>query len=177
VTRRDDLAVFETIRESTSVAMARLALSITRDEHLARDACQEAYLELYLALRRKRPIANHRAWLRKVVVSKALSSVRTKRPSGAGVLSLEELDGFPLTRTDHVVDPAERMALQEALDELPPNERKAVGLRVLEGFSYRAVADALGCSTETAWRWVQNALGALRRSYADADGDSGDANP
>jgi len=88
----DLIAYFNETVATTHEPMLQLAASITRDPHLARDACQEAYLEFFLALNRRKAIANRGAWLRRVVINKALAVAR-RRKAGVGA-PLDALDGL-----------------------------------------------------------------------------------
>jgi len=158
---------FDRIHASSCLAMARLAYGITRDEQLAEDACQEAYIALAAALSRGTPIANATAWLRRVVVNKSLAALRA-RPRTVSLETVgpvasadgsEELDGYP--------------ELDRALDALPPEQRQAVVLHALDGYSCQEVADALGCSERQAGRLIHAGLAALRRALAaELDGPS-----
>jgi len=151
---------FDRIHAATCHAMARLAYGIARDEQLAEDACQETYAALLVALRKGTPIANAAAWLRRVVVNKSLDALaarpQTVSLDAAGpVASADgsgEIDGYP--------------ELDRALDGLPPEQRQAVVLHALDGYSWREVADALGCSKSQGGRLIDAGLRALRRALA-----------
>ena len=151
---------FDRIHAATCHAMARLAYGIARDEQLAEDACQEAYAALLVALRKGTPIANAAAWLRRVVVHKSLDALKA-RPRTVSVEAVgpvasadgsEQLDGYP--------------ELKRALDGLPPEQRQAVVLHALDGYTCREVADALDCSKSEAGRLIDAGLRALRRALA-----------
>ena len=61
-------------------------------------------------------------------------------------------------------DPAWADAVEEALDALPPGQRDAVQLRVLDELSYDQLADGLGCSPTAARVRVSRGLSALRQA-------------
>ena len=79
--------------------------------------------------------------------------------------------GLPVRAYDLGLDEAEeradaerlRPALGVALDELPPAQRRAVELRVVEELDYGEVAASLGCSAVAARLRVMRALGSLSR--------------
>ena len=73
------------------------------------------------------------------------------------------------------VDPNERLGSREALrdalraiDELPPAQRKALRLAVLEGWSYEEIAEHLGVSENTVKTRVSRARARLRTSAPSA---------
>lgn len=57
-------------------------------------------------------------------------------------------------------------AVGAAVDSLGPVERRLVALRVVDGYSYRAVADALGCSPGAARVRYSRAMAKLRVEVA-----------
>lgn len=63
------------------------------------------------------------------------------------------------------VDPAEEPGpLTDALMTLPPDQRVALALHVVEGFDYQEIGAALGVSRATAHRLCQRAVAALNES-------------
>ena len=168
--------LFNDLLESTSDAMGRLALSVTHDHQLAEDACQEAYFELYRALLKARPITDHHAWLRRVTINKALAQLAGRKAAGAP-RPLEALNGLAATTTGGIDDPAQRAALADAIDQLPPDQHAGLWLKVIKGLSYQEIADALDCSKKTAWRRVQQGLLAVKAELARSEERAGHASP
>jgi len=157
--------LFENLLASSSHGMARLAVSITCDEDLAQDACQEAYIELLRAMDAARPIHDYRAWLRRVVANKAIAALKARKNPAGGLVSL---DAVPLLAADSVKDESNRTALQEAIDQLPADHRAALGLKILDGFTYDDVADTLNCSATSARRLVNAALSSLGQNLQNS---------
>jgi RNA polymerase sigma-70 factor (ECF subfamily) len=158
---------FRVIFRSTNGAVARLALSITRDPQLAQDASQEAYLALLRALRKSATIANHRAWLRRVVIRKC-NALRAP-PGGldAPPASLDALDEAAHPPADSPAQDGPAAEVRQAIAELPPELRHAVTLRFFHGCTGAEIADAQGCAERTARQRVEDAVSALRRILAD----------
>jgi RNA polymerase sigma-70 factor (ECF subfamily) len=158
---------FRRIHHATCRAMARLAFAITRSRPLARDVCQEAYTALLVALRSGSPIANARAWVRRVVTNKAIDAIEARKRT----VPLKSVD--PAALTTHGATPEADPELDAALAHLPADQRQAVLLHALEGHSCRQVADVLECSKSQAGRLIRDGLAALRRALvAELDGAS-----
>ena len=78
-------------------------------------------------------------------------------------MTIGPLTAPPLLAADNVNDESDRAALQEAIGQLPADQRTALGLKILDGFTYDDVAATLDCSEATARRRVNAALGSIRQ--------------
>jgi RNA polymerase sigma factor (sigma-70 family) len=61
--------------------------------------------------------------------------------------------------------------VDELLDELPDEQRRALELRIVEDLSYEGVASRLSITPENARTRVHRALSALRRDHSLTTGD------
>ena len=168
--RRATRDLFDHVVQSSAADMARIALHITRDLHLAEDACQEACFALWRAFAGRADIRDQQAWLRRVVANKAIDAVKARAAHAARHVPLHLAEYLPLPRTDHIADPDQRAVLRAALDQLPPDLRTALTLSLIDRRPYRAVADALGCSESTARRRVREAIRAAE-SFLEEEKD------
>lgn len=71
----------------------------------------------------------------------------------------------PADRTEQAVEPADE-SVWEALDALPPKQRAAVLLRIVDDLAYGEVATIMATSEAAARRNVHVALGRLRKELA-----------
>jgi RNA polymerase sigma-70 factor (ECF subfamily) len=99
-----------------------------------------------------------RAWLKQVVVRMCLMRLRTARRRNETALDSAPLPPAP---TAPGSDAAE--AIEMALRELSPAIRAVVVLRLIEGFSHREIAGALGISTNASEARLSRGIAALRR--------------
>lgn len=114
--------------------------------------------EAYLKLARSAPRARDRAHLlaiaahamRQVLVDHARERLTAKR--GSGWASTTLTDGVSTT----TLDPAEFIALDDALERLDPRQRQVVECRFFAGLDDGEIADALGVTTRTVRRdWAK----------------------
>jgi len=77
---RAELDDFGSFYERTYPAAYRTAWAILRDRGAAADAVQEAYLAAYRERARFRGDAPAQAWLLRIVVNRAISEARRRRP-------------------------------------------------------------------------------------------------
>jgi RNA polymerase sigma-70 factor (ECF subfamily) len=64
------------------------------------------------------------------------------------------------------VDHAERLALESAIRQLPPEQREVVHLHVFKGWTFQEVADACGESINTIASRYRYTLARLRETLA-----------
>jgi RNA polymerase sigma-70 factor, ECF subfamily len=129
-----------------------VALRTLGDREEAADALQDALLN---AFRRADTFTGQAAvttWLHRVVVNACLDRVRRRRPVEA--LPEEGTGPTPQRLATHAsADPAERAAnrldVQAALASLPAEQRAALVLVDMEGWSVEDAAEVLGCAPGT----------------------------
>lgn len=106
----------------------------------ADDVAQEAFVTAWSSLARLRDDEGFRPWLYGIAWRKALSLHRgTVRAARRDHDWVEEHDG-----QGGGLDPADRMALEAAMAQLPADQRAAVALCMAQGWSHGEAADALG---------------------------------
>lgn len=166
VTLRED-AGFDRLVRAESTGLKALARRLVPDASDAEDVVQGALEDAWSARASLQSPDAAPAWLRRIVVHRALSAMRRRRLWKAiGALLLlapEEVAAGPdaaLAKATHL------RGLAVALEALPARQAAAFTLRYLEGLDFSAVADALGCARGTARIHVQRAVKALREAGA-----------
>jgi RNA polymerase sigma-70 factor (ECF subfamily) len=129
-----------------------VALRTSGEPEEAADALQDALLSAYRNAASFRGEAAVTTWLHRVVVNACLDRHR-RRKVRATVPLPDDAEGGDRTA---VVDPHDRLAERElaleverALADLPPDQRAAIVLVDLEGYSVGDAADLLGCPEGT----------------------------
>lgn len=156
------LAERDAALEAARPRLERLARRLVWDKEDARDVVQSAYVDALARWHQLERGAATEAWLRRIVVNRAISSLRRRKLwKTLGVLfGVEpELVAAPddeLERTEHV------RALADAVTMLSARQATAFGLRYFEGLSLDEVADAMSLDRGTVRVHVQRAVKALR---------------
>ncbi len=129
-------------------AMYNTALRIVEDPDDAEDVMQEAFLKAFSKLRTYRGEVSFGAWLKRIVINKALDFLRLKREK----ISLEEVDEMELTDVDdgNILE-TEYSAedIRKAIYSLPEGYRIVLSLILLEGYDHEEVTEILGISNST----------------------------
>ena len=158
--RDEEFSAFVTARQ---VHLRRIAYAVCGDWHRAEDLLQTALVKLYVAWPRLRDPEAAEAYTRCIVVRANIDESR--RPWRRERTSL---DGH-----DHPAasEPAfeERSALVDALQQLPPMQRRVVVLRHMIGLSVAGAADELGISEGTVKSHTSRGLTALEKALLAAD--------
>ena len=152
-----EISAFSQLVAARSPALLGTAYLVVGDHQLAQDLLQEALVKAYVAWPRLRDPAKAEAYIRRTIVTTAISWRRRR--------SFHER---PVDRVPDAgnADQTERFASQDALWEqvcsLPPRQRAALVLRYYEERSEAETAELLGCSVGTVKSQVSAALGKLR---------------
>jgi RNA polymerase sigma factor (sigma-70 family) len=143
-----------------SRAMFNVSLRITGSEEDAEDALQEAFISAFRSLESYRGNAAFGAWLKRIVINKAINVVKKKR---------HEL--IPDDERWDVAEPTEPAEYKEeltvdrvktAIGQLPDGYRTVLSLYLLEGYDHQEIAEIMGISESTSKSQLNRAKGKLR---------------
>ena len=152
------------------MSLVRYAVRTTASYELAEDLAQEAFMQLYQALRAGKSIEHPKAWTICV-----LRRTMNKQLKDRGLHEqLDELDmpGEPAPEMSRLAE------IRSLLSTLSPREEEVLLLR-LEALKYREIADQLGISMNSVNTLLARALRKLQSALSqDASGgrDKGYAN-
>ncbi|WP_397195924.1 RNA polymerase sigma factor [Nocardioides rotundus] len=143
--RLGDEQAFRVIIDRHGPGMYRYALRLVGgSEHDASEVTQEAFISAWRGLGRFRGESALPTWLFSLVHRRSVDLVRTRRPVPIDdemlATQVPPAQDNPL---QDVVDGELLEALQQALDELPWNQRAAWLLREVEGMTYEEIAATL----------------------------------
>ena len=140
---------------------------LTGDAQSARDLTQETFLRAWRHFERVRGYEQPRAWLLRVATNLARTAYRHERGGANGrPLSSETLtDADAPMRSDPTQRLAERDLVERTLLELPPNQRAALTLREVYGYSCEEIGAMLGLSRDAAKMALFRGREAFRRRY------------
>ena len=140
-----------------AAGLYRYAVMLLADAGAAEDAIQQVFAAL---LRNTAAIDNEAHYLRRAVRNECYSMLRGRIRRAAETLLRPLLEPAAAAGVDH----AERMALEGAIRQLPPEQREVVHLHVFEGWTFQEVADAFGDSINTVASRYRYALTRLRET-------------
>ncbi|WP_327676729.1 RNA polymerase sigma factor [Kitasatospora sp. NBC_00458] len=140
----------------------RFARSLCSSPQDAEDAAQEALIILYRKIGMLRASGALASWTFRIVRNECLRRARTllrDRPQA-------EEDVAP-SAEDEVLDRLEAGRVAAAIAALPPDQRRVLVMRDVQGLSGRMVADALGLSGPAMKSRLHRARSAVRQTLRD----------
>ncbi|MBY6367443.1 RNA polymerase sigma factor [Rhodococcoides corynebacterioides] len=142
-----DRAAFETLVRTHGPAMYRFARNMVRDDGLAEEIVQDAFVAAWKSLEHYRSDSALRTWLFGIVNHKAIDATRRRVPRPAEDWLFEE------AVSDAVADPAAAAtgsdflaALRRVLADLPEVQRSCWLLREVEGMTHVEIGETLSMS-------------------------------
>ncbi|MGM1059728.1 RNA polymerase sigma factor SigM [Saccharothrix sp. Mg75] len=155
--------------------MWAVALRTLRDPEEAADALQEAFISAFRAAASFRAESQVTTWLHRIVVNACLDRMR-RRQTRPTVPLPEAGPGEPVSPRDAMAERETRLVVQEALNELPEEQRAPILLVDVEGYSVAETAQMLGIAEGTVKSRcargrakLAKVLGHLRNRGADAN--------
>ena len=167
VARGDHAALEELVRRHQR-RIYHIAYRLLHDPQEAEDAVQEVFIKVYENAHRFEPKASVAAWLHRITANHCLNLLRRRRPQesldqeGApspadpGATPLENLEEQELSRR-----------LEELLNTLPENQRRALVLKRFAGLSYQEIGEELGLSAQAVDGLLKRARQFLKKALQD----------
>lgn len=134
------------------------------DWALADDLAQETMLTAWERLDRIEPCGHIRAWLCGIGYNKCLTALRSNRRARAREADYQAEDQRPAE-----LDAADRMALEQAMAELPVEQRAVVALCLAAEFSHAEAAQALDLPLGTVKSHVARGRARLMQALGASD--------
>lgn len=131
------------------------------DQEEARDAVQEAFIQIWQDWERIGRYDDPAGWVRRVAINRLLNRRRSLRRRAQAMLRLGQAEP-----RSHSL-PEDRVVLVQALAQLPTKQRAALALRYVGGYSLAEVAAALGVSEGTVSQHLHRGKESLRKLLED----------
>lgn len=157
----DQVAQYE-IYKLYSRAMFNTALRICGNQEEAEDVLQEAFLSAFRNIKSYREDATFGAWLKRIVVNKAISSLHKNQKEALMVEEVGEFQDKEPVGQSEVPLGLTVGRVKEALMLLPKGFRSVLSLYLLEGYDHKEISEILGISESTSKSQYKRAKDKLR---------------
>ncbi len=170
--RSGDELAFRQLFDALYGPLRRSAVALVRDDAVAEDLVQEAFVRLWDWRTRLEAETPLRAWLFRTVRNLALNLRRdaiTRQQLLTDPMAFASAAApRPAPSPDAGVSGDDLAAQVSALvDELPPRQREALLLTRVEGLSHAEVSEVMGCAPRTVNNHLVAALATLRRKLVE----------
>ena len=167
-----DRAAFHALVERHRPLVYRVAFQFAGNHHDADDIAQEVFIKVYQSLARFRQDAQFTSWLYRIAMNACIDHRRrqlphlTHREMEDPELALESTPAGEPGPEDCAAGAELGVALQGAIDQLPPRQRVIFVMRHYEVLKLHEIAAALGLQDGTVKRQLHSAVHRLRRVLA-----------
>ena len=165
-----DAAAFEHLYRLHSRRVYALCFRMSGNALDAEELTQEAFMQVFRKIQTFRGDSAFTTWLHRLTFNVVLMRFRKKMPPTTSLEEITEPDeeSRPAHRDIGAVDlrlagTIDRMALQSAIDQLPPGYKSIFLLHDVEGYGHDEIAKILGCSLGNSKSQLHKARAKLRR--------------
>jgi RNA polymerase sigma-70 factor (ECF subfamily) len=162
--------------ERHSRAVYALVARMVRNDGVAEELAQDAFVKAFAALRSFDPAYKFANWMLRIAHNVAIDHLRKSRPATVSIDDEESgravaevlVDSRDRSPFERAVQRDLRADLDLALGELRPEFRRLIVMRYLEDLSYEDIADILGLPLGTVKSHLHRARAALAGLLAEA---------
>lgn len=142
-------------------AMYNVAFRIVKNEEDAQDVLQNAFIEVFRNLEGFKYESTPGAWIKRIVVNKALTFLKRKKRMDFSMLT-EEKTQYQDDDDFVVPDSIKFELIKSAINDLPDGYRTVLVLYLLEGYDHKEIGQILGISEMTSKSQYSRAKKKLR---------------
>jgi RNA polymerase sigma factor (sigma-70 family) len=150
--QKGSVAAFNQLVMAYQGTAYNVAYRVIGNDDAAADACQEAFLKAYQAIRQYRG-GSFKSWLLRIVTNACYDQLRYK--SRRPVTSLEDMVEEGEDHSEKLIDDDERPEdsllrgelndlIQTGINHLPEDQRVILVLSDVQGFSYQEISEVVG---------------------------------
>lgn len=148
---RGDMAAFEEIYQRHHRRVYSICLRMLQNAYEAEDLTQDVFIQLYRKIGSFRGDSAFTTWLHRMTVNQVLMhfrkrTVKFEKTTEEGETPVQLVPGTENPFKMPIVD---KIALENAIDQLPAGYKNVFMLHDVEGFEHEEVAKILGCSVGT----------------------------
>jgi RNA polymerase sigma-70 factor (ECF subfamily) len=146
---------FEQVAMPHARSLLRFALRLTRNSYAAEDLVQETLLLAWRGFHQFQAGTNARAWMYRILMNAFLAQDRKQRSSVPTLVLTPEVGAVANPSSD-------TLEVIQALDRLSVDQRTALLLAVVEGFTCREIAEILRVPIGTVMSRLSRARESMR---------------
>lgn len=162
---KGDMVAFEEVYRRHHRRVYSICLRMLKNTTEAEDLTQDVFIQLHRKIGSFRGDSAFTTWLHRLTVNQVLMhfrkrNVKFEKTTEEGKTPVQVVDGTLNPRKMPVVD---KIALEDAIEQLPNGYRNVFVLHDVEGYEHEEVARILGCSVGTSKSQLHKARLKLRK--------------
>ena len=170
-----DLPAYELLYDRHAGPVYGLIMRMIKDRHLAEDLLQEIFWQVWQSAHQYQGSGVAAAWLFRIARNRCLDELRRQRarPSSAGpnitdMLEQQNLDAADASTESHPEIMFNRGRIQEALNNIPPDQRVCLEWAYFDGYTQREIAEIINVPVGTVKSRMRIGLEKLERLLRSA---------
>jgi RNA polymerase sigma factor (sigma-70 family) len=164
-----DRKMQELLYKQTSAKMFALCLRYARDRMEAEDSLQMGYIKVFQNIKDYRGDGSFEGWIRRVMVNTAIESYR-KNLKSLNLVQLDDAYEQPSIGFDY--NKLEMQDLLKLIQQLADGYRLIFNMYIIEGYSHKEIAAALGISEGASKSQLSRARAILKEKIIKMEGMS-----
>ena len=143
-----------------SRAMYNVGFRITGNEADAEDALQEAFISAFRSLESYRGDASFGAWLKRIVVNKAINLVKQRKHE-----PIPDDEHWDVAEESEVAEYKGELTIDRvkyAIEQLPDGYRSVLSLYLIEGYDHQEIGEIMGITESTSKSQLNRAKSKLK---------------
>ena len=171
--KQGDTRAFTELVDKYKQPVINLIYRTLRDLTEAEDLAQNVFVQVYKSAHRYRTTAKFSTWLFTIARNLCLNEIRrrTRHPTESLDVPHPEQEGQPLRQFEDLkslgapetlLQGELEQKIEQAMEELPENQRSAILLCRQEELSYEDIAEVLGCSLSATKSLIHRARETLK---------------
>ena len=135
------------------------AFQLTHQEEMAEDITQDVFVKVWNTRHELNGIDNFEAWLSVVVRNTSYNALKRMAAENLVLKKMLDKQKSPAENIEKVMDGKElELLILNAIQQLPPQQRKIFLLSRMEGLKHHEIAQKLGISVFTVKNHIKSAL-------------------
>jgi RNA polymerase sigma-70 factor (ECF subfamily) len=154
-----NIPAFDTLVKRWEHRLYNVVYKIIGDPETTRDICQDVFLQVYQSSKKYRPYAQFETWFYRIAINRSINELKKRKRHQTYSLT-GDYDGEKDSFEDELLDPEPQpdeiaqqneisSCIQNALENIPTEQRIVVILRHYEGLKFQQIADILNCPLGT----------------------------
>ena len=167
--KRGDRKVQENLYNALSSRMMSVCMRYAKDNFEAEDMLQMGFVKVFTKVSEFRNEGSFEGWIRRIMVNTAIETYR-KNMRTMSVVDIDEVYDQPQSTFD--MNQLETKDLLKLVQQLSPGYRMVFNMYVIEGYSHKEIAEALGITEGASKSQLSRARGILKEKLIKIEGSN-----
>ena len=164
---KNDEDAFNELYARYNLSVFNYLVRLVHQTTLAEDLLQESFLGIWQGAKKFRGKSSVKTWVFRIAHHKAISWLRKHGKAQQIPADIDELSLFSqeISPEEALIQRGQIAQIQNALEQLSHNHRSTVELTFVHGFSYKEIAEIMGCPVGTVKSRMNYALKNLSADF------------